>query len=83
SKNRNIETLQNVIERYVVPGSIICTDCRKAYNDACLNVNFEHQTVNHLKFFEDPDKGVHRNTIEGNNKVLKHVTKTITEPKKH
>ncbi|KCZ76582.1 hypothetical protein H311_02417, partial [Anncaliia algerae PRA109] len=53
-ENRNEETLQNVIERYVLPGSIICTDGWKAYKNACLNNNFEHQIVNPSKFFKDP-----------------------------
>ncbi|KCZ77517.1 hypothetical protein H311_01468, partial [Anncaliia algerae PRA109] len=81
-ENRNEETLQNVIERYVLPGSIICTDDWKAYKNACLNNNFEHQIVNHSKFFKDPDTGVHTNTIEGNNNALKYVIKPRNRNKK-
>ncbi|KCZ79533.1 hypothetical protein H312_03074 [Anncaliia algerae PRA339] len=82
-ENRNEETLQNVVERYVLPGSIICIDGWKAYKNTCLNNNFEHQIVNHSKFFKDPDTGVHTNRIEGSNNTLKYVIKPRNKNKKH
>lgn len=55
----------NIIERYVLPGSIVRTDCWAAYPGVTqLGMDLTHQTVNHSETFRDGD--VHTNTIEGN-----------------
>ena len=74
-ENRNSETLEAIISKYVKPGSIILTDMWKAYNVACDNLNFEHYTVNHSKTFKDIVTGVHTNTVEGYNNGLKTLIK--------
>ncbi len=69
--NRNESTMRNIIENYVYPGSTIYTDCWKAYNNPCDDLNIPHYTVNHSKYFKDPITGVHTNTVEGFNNALK------------
>jgi transposase-like protein len=66
--NRNSETLWGVIQNFVLPGSIIYTDCWRAYRtDGLLEMGMmEHQTVNHSVQFVDPITGVNTNCIEGN-----------------
>lgn len=70
-KNRNKETLTNIIRDHVHPGSIIYTDCWKGYSD--LKKYFIHETVNHSKSFVNPLNGVHTNTIEGYWSILKKI----------
>ena len=50
-------------------GSIIHSDCWKAYNG--LGDQFVYKTVNHSKTFKDPLSGVHTSAIEGNWSSLK------------
>lgn len=70
-QNRNSETIYQTLLTYVYPGSIVYTDCWKAYDNPCEVLNLQHFTVNHSKFFVDPDTGVHTNTVEGFNNALK------------
>lgn len=54
---RTKETLINVIKEWIMPGTIIISDCWKAYK--CLeNEDFKHYTVNHKLNFVDPDTGM-------------------------
>lgn len=63
--NRTAATLLDVIERHVLPGSIIHTDCWKAYDRIEeLGRLYEHFTVNHSVEYVT-EEGVHTNTIEG------------------
>ena len=64
-KKRNGPTLTNVIRQYVLPGSIVYTDLWRGYNAIPSDLDLEHLTVNHSKYFKDPVTGVHTNTIEG------------------
>jgi transposase-like protein len=57
------ETLLNIINRYVRPGSIIYTDCFSSYTR--LSNYFTHFSVNHSQNFKDPITGCHTNHIEG------------------
>ena len=63
-EKRDKATLHALIKKYVAPGSIVRTDGWRGYRD--LPSDFEHQVVNHSRFFRDPETGVHTNTIEGN-----------------
>jgi transposase-like protein len=70
-ENRSAETLNEVIMKHVVPGSIIYTDLWKGYNELKENLGFSHFTVNHSKHFKDPDTFVCTNKVEGFNNGLK------------
>jgi transposase-like protein len=64
-QNRDAYTLADIITTHVAPGSIIHTDCWKGYSFLSNIDEITHKTVNHSRFFKDPDTGVHSNTIEG------------------
>jgi transposase-like protein len=69
--DRSASTLEEVIRRHVLPGSIIHTDLWRGYFGLGSNLNLEHRTVNHSICFKDHDTGVHTNTVEGTNNALK------------
>lgn len=60
--SRKAKILQPLIQKYIAPGSIIYSDCWKAYHQ--LNIMYQHETVNHKKHFVDPNTGVHTQNIE-------------------
>lgn len=61
--DRKKETLEKLIRKYIKPGSIIHSDCWKAYKH--LNkLGYQHVTVNHSKHFKDPSSGACTNRIE-------------------
>lgn len=62
--NRNSETIMNVIQMYINPGTTIITDEWKGYNKLCKE-NYTHLTVNHSINFVNAETGAHTNTIEG------------------
>jgi hypothetical protein len=65
-QDRSKETLNDIIEAYVLPGSIVHTDCWAGYDTDDLNdMGIDHATVNHTQHYKDPETGVHTNTIEG------------------
>lgn len=64
-ETRDAETLLNVIEQHVLPGSIIFTDMWRGYYRIEEELAMRHFVVNHSQNFVDPDTGVHTNTIEG------------------
>lgn len=64
-ENRNSETISQIIETYVHPGSIIHTDCWRGYDCLRQMPQYDHQTVNHSLHFKDPVTQVHTNSIEG------------------
>ena len=70
-QNRTADTILNIIREHVLPGSTIQTDMFRSYSQITPILGFQHQTVNHSKFFKDPVTGVNTNTIEGNNNALK------------
>jgi len=63
-QDRSAETLRAIIQRHVLPGTIVRTDLWRGYR-ALDDFGMEHQTVNHTDHFVDPVTGVHTNTIEG------------------
>ncbi|XP_035224960.1 uncharacterized protein LOC118197546 [Stegodyphus dumicola] len=63
-ENRGAETLLEIIKENVLPGSIVISDCWKAYD--CLEFEgYAHLKVNHSLRFKDPETGAHTNSIEG------------------
>ncbi|CAO3657227.1 unnamed protein product [Mucor hiemalis] len=66
--NRNSNTMEDIIRKFVAPGSIIHTDCWAAYNMIeRMEEGYTHYTVNHSEGFVAIQNGrrIHTNTIEG------------------
>lgn len=80
--NRNMRTINEIIERFVLPGSIVRTDCWRAYSRVSTlhGGSLIHQTVNHSIHFITED-GVHTNTIEGKNQKRYQYNKILTVTK--
>lgn len=74
-QDRTADTLLDIIQRYVKPGSIIHTDMFRSYSQITSRLGFQHETVNHSKHFANPINGVNTNTIEGNNNAIKILIK--------
>ena len=74
-------TLLPIIERKVVPDSIVYSDCWRGYN--ALDVSdFKHFRINHSKLFAD--KTNHINGIENFwNQAKRHMRKFNGVPKEH
>ena len=70
-EDRSSDTIKNVLSNHINQGSIIYTDCWRAYKKPCEELFFQHLTVNHSKEFVDKVTGVHTNTVEGLNNALK------------
>lgn len=68
--DRKEATLLGIITTYVLPGSIIYTDCFKSYQN--LQNLYEHHTVNHTETFINLENGACTNTIEGTWSALKY-----------
>ena len=62
-RNRKKVTLLALIKRWIKPGSIIHSDCWKAYTDISKH-GYSHVTVNHSKEFLNKDTGACTNAIE-------------------
>ena len=61
--NRKKKILLQIIKRWIKPGSIIHSDCWKAYNDLPHH-GYTHITVNHSKEFINCETGACTNSIE-------------------
>ena len=70
-EDRKADTLLEIIQRHVAPGSRVVTDLFKSYSQLSSKLGFEHLTVNHSQIFKDSNTGTNTNTIEGNNNALK------------
>ncbi|GFT71115.1 mitotic-spindle organizing protein 2A [Trichonephila clavipes] len=74
--NRTKEEHLSVTKEWVIPGSIIISDCWKAYN--CLShEGYQHLRVNHSLTFKDPETGAHTNSIEGTWSVIKRSLRNV------
>ncbi|KAG0423585.1 hypothetical protein DMUE_6138 [Dictyocoela muelleri] len=67
--NKNAETIVPIIERLVIPGSIIWTDEHRAYGS--LNDIFRHSTVCHKYEFINRIDGTNTQAVESFNNALK------------
>ena len=63
-QDRRAVTLIPIIERVVLPGSIIHSDQWAAYRQLSRNNHYTYATVNHSENFVDPATGVHTQAIE-------------------
>jgi len=61
---RDAATLQDVIRRFISPGSIVYSDMWRGYAGIEQELGLEHHTINHTYEFVSIT-GVHTNTIEG------------------
>jgi transposase-like protein len=68
---RDASTLLDTINRHVLPGSIVHSDCWKAYTHLSDVIDVEHRTVNHSRGFINKTDGTHTNTIEAKWGALK------------
>ena len=72
-------TLIPIIERKVIPDSIVYSDCWRGYN-VLVAIDFKHHRINHSKFFAD--KRNHINGIENFwNQAKRHMRKFNDVPK--
>ena len=64
-EDRTAQTLLSIIQKWILPGSIIWSDCWKAYGKIPeLPEGYKHGTVNHSTNFVNPESGVCTNRIE-------------------
>ena len=66
--NRKSETMKQILETFILPGSIVITDCWRAYGKAISEMDSDlvHSTINHSLNFVDPnDPQIHTQNIEG------------------
>lgn len=69
-ESRDRETMEDIIQRHVLPGSIIMTDCFKSYN-RLNSLGYRHMSVNHSYSFVDRNTSACTNSIEGTWNALK------------
>ena len=64
-EDRTADTLLAIIQKWILPGSIIWSDCWKAYGKIPnLPEGYKHGTVNHSTNFVNPESGVCTNRIK-------------------
>ena len=56
--DRTANTFLSVIRERIAPGSVIMSDCWRAYNMVGADGTYTHLTVNHKYNFIDPDGGM-------------------------
>ena len=61
--NRKAKTLIPIIKKWILPGTIIHSDCWKAYNQLS-KMGYTHVTVNHSKEFINKETAACTNAIE-------------------
>ena len=63
-ENRQRDTIQPIIQRHIIPGATIYSDCYVVYDNLAA-IGYHHQSVNHTETFVNPVDGTHTNSIEG------------------
>lgn len=83
--NRTKETLQQVIQESIMPGSVIISDMWPSYRgiENIAGMSFTHETVNHSANFVDPETGAHTQTIESHWNVFKRRNKRQSGTHRH
>lgn len=77
--DRSAATLIPIIKKYIKPGTLILSDCWKAYS-SLQSEGYLHLTVNHSIEFKNKDTGACTNLIESTwNAVKKSFPKTGTQ----
>ena len=71
--DRTANTLLPIIEKHIEKGSIIYSDCWRAYSQLS-QMGYQHKTVNHSANFKDPESGCHTNFIEQEWQKAKHMS---------
>lgn len=74
TSSRDSTTLENIITKHVLPGTIIYTDSWRGYSNLS-NLGYIHKTVNHSEHFVDPTSGVHTQRIENTWSNIKRLIK--------
>ena len=66
-QDRTMSTLEEIMKKFIMPGSHIVTDGFKSYGHIPYieGYNYTHFMVNHKKHYKDPITGACTNTIEG------------------
>lgn len=78
-QDRSADTIAMVLGRHIAEGSILHTDCWRAYGTVASICGLEHCTVNHSEGFKNSETGVHTNHVEGTNFALKRTVPIRTE----
>ena len=79
-EDRSTDTMIPMIKEHVLPGSVIISDCWKAYS-RLEEEGYVHQTVNHSKEFLNKETGAHTNTIESTWRAVKTSAETRNSEK--
>jgi hypothetical protein len=69
--NENQKDADLAALNFIDPGSTVFSDAGVAFAHMAHVVGGDHFTVNHSKFFKDPETGVHSNPVESRNRQLK------------
>ena len=78
-EDRSANTLIPIIKRYVKPGSIILSDCWKAYS-SLKEEGYTRLTVNHSVTFKNKENGACTNLTESTwNAVKNHSKNTVSK----
>ena len=80
-EDRTEATLLSLIKKWISPGTVIISDCWKAYHNLDKH-GYTHKTVNHSQEFKNED-GDHTNKIEGHWRQMKASFPTHGRKKQH
>ena len=62
-EDRSAQTLISIIQKYIKPGTVILSDCLKAYS-SLKDKGYMHLTINHSIEFKNKESGDCTNLIE-------------------
>jgi hypothetical protein len=62
-KDRSANTLISILKKIIEPGTVILSDCWKAYS-SLKSEGYHHLTVNHSNEFKNKETGACTNLIE-------------------
>ena len=70
-KNKSADSILPIIEKHVLPGSIIHTDEAKVYKSLKKVKEYKHKSIVHKYKFVDYDQGIHTKHIDSYNNIVK------------